>query len=87
VLWKVGADHAACDTLTMRLPCLLRGHHWVTARDSAGSLTTCTRCKALRHQRVESAAHGHFKAHMNLAVEWAPLPAHGAEELAAEPEA
>jgi hypothetical protein len=72
----------------MRLPCLLLGgHRFATARDSASSLTTCTRCRALRHQRVESAAHGHFEAHMNVAAEFAPLPTHGVEELAAEPEA
>jgi hypothetical protein len=47
----------------------------------AGSVTACVRCGALRHQRVESAAHGHFKAHTNLAAEFAPLPTHGAEEL------
>ena len=66
----------------MRLPCfLLGGHRWATARDSAGSLTTCTRCRALRHRRVESAAHGQFKGHVNVAAEFSPLPEHGAEEL------
>ena len=64
-----------------RLPCLLRRHRWATTTDVAGSVTACVRCGALRHQRVESAAHGHFKAHTNLAAEFAPLPQHGAEEL------
>lgn len=64
-----------------RLPCLLRPHRGATSTDVAGSVTACVRCGALRHQRVESAAHGHFKAHTNLAAEFAPLPQHGAEEL------
>jgi hypothetical protein len=66
----------------VRIPCLLHGgHRWATSKDAAGSLTACARCGALRHQRLESAAHGHFKAHTNLAAEFAPLPTHGAEEL------
>jgi hypothetical protein len=73
--------------LHVRIPCLLLGgHRWTTARDSAGSLTTCRRCSALRHRRVESAAHGHFKAHMNVAADFGPLPEHGAEELDVESE-
>ena len=44
-------------------------------------LTIHARCGALRHHRLESVAHGHFKAHTNLAAEFAPLPTHGAEEV------
>lgn len=65
-----------------RLLCSLRGgHRWETRSDAAGTLTTCARCGALRHVRVESVRHGHFKGHTDLAAEFAPLPEHGPEEL------
>jgi len=64
--------------------CLARRHRWVTTRDVAGPVTVCSRCGALRHLRVESVAHGHFKAHTDLAAEFEPLPSHGPEELDAE---
>ena len=68
-----------------RIVCSIRGgHHWATAPDAAGGVTVCTRCGRLRHVRVESAGHGHFKAHTNLAVEWPPIPSHGEEEIDAE---
>jgi hypothetical protein len=62
--------------------CLLRGgHHWSTVADPAGSTTTCTRCGALRHLRVESASYGEFKGHTDLAFTWPSIPEHGADEL------
>ena len=57
------------------------GHHWHTTADGAGPVTMCTRCGALRHIRVESASHGEFKGHTNLAFKWPSLPSHGTEEL------
>jgi hypothetical protein len=64
------------------LACLVRGgHRWRTVTDAAGPTTTCTRCGALRHLRLEAAGHGEFKAHTNLAFRWPSLPSHGAEEL------
>jgi hypothetical protein len=53
-------------------------------RDVAGPVTTCSRCGALRHVRVESVAHGSFKGHTDLAAEFGPLSSHGPEELDAE---
>jgi hypothetical protein len=67
-----------------RFLCSLRGHAWRTSHDPAGAVTACARCGAIRHARVESAAHGHFKAHTNLAAEFGPLPEHGADELDAD---
>jgi len=67
-----------------RVVCLAGGHRWVTTADVAGSVTTCSRCGALRHLRVESVAHGSFKGHTDLAAEFGPLPSHGPEELDAE---
>ena len=65
-----------------KLFCLARGgHRWRTVTDPAGGTTTCARCGTLRHSKSESVSHGHFKAHTNLAAEFAPLPTHGAEEL------
>ncbi|MDX6482165.1 MAG: hypothetical protein QOG85_2675 [Gaiellaceae bacterium] len=67
------------------LMCLVRGgHRWRTATDAAGPTTTCARCGALRHVRMEAAGHGEFKAHMNLAYKWDALPTHGAEEIDAD---
>jgi hypothetical protein len=64
------------------LVCLIRGgHQWRSAADAAGSMTTCARCGALRHTRVESAGHGTFKAHTNLAFKWPSMPSHGTDEL------
>jgi hypothetical protein len=60
------------------------GHRWATASDVAGAVTACSRCGRVRHIRVESPGHRHFKAHTNLAAEWTPLPEHGSEELDAE---
>jgi hypothetical protein len=67
-----------------RVVCLARRHRWVTMRDVAGPVTTCARCGALRHMRVESVAHGSFKGHTDLAAEFGPLSSHGPEELDAE---
>ena len=67
-----------------RLLCSFRGHAWRTSHDTAGAVTACRRCGAIRHGRVESVAHGHFKAHTNLAAEFRTLPEHGAEELDAD---
>jgi hypothetical protein len=64
------------------LTCLVRGgHRWHSAADAAGSTTTCARCGAVRHTRVESASHGTFKAHTNLAFKWPSMPSHGTDEL------
>jgi hypothetical protein len=70
-----------------RVRCLVRGgHRWTTSRDVAGAVTLCSRCGALRHVRVESAAHGSFKGHTDVAAEFGPLPSHGPEEIdAAQP--
>jgi len=71
--------------LWARVLCNVRGgHRWATTRDAAGGVTACVRCGRLRHVRVESAAHGAFKAHTDLAAEWTPLPSHGQEELDAK---
>ena len=65
-----------------RLLCSLRGgHRWATTHDAAGSVAACTRCRTLRHTRVESVAHGRFKVHTNMGATFVPLPEHGAEEL------
>ena len=67
-----------------RVACLARRHRWVTTRDVAGPVTTCSRCGVMRHVRVESVAHGSFKCHTDLAAEFEPLPSHGPEELDVE---
>ena len=64
------------------LLCLVHGgHHWQTAADGAGSVTTCIRCGALRHKRVESASYGEFKGHTDVAFKWPSMPSHGTDEL------
>ena len=65
-----------------RLICLLHGgHHWRTVADVAGPMTTCKRCGAIRHTRVESASYGEFKGHTDLAYKWPPMPSPGTDEL------
>jgi hypothetical protein len=44
-------------------------------------MTTCGRCGAIRHTRVESASYGEFKGHTDLAYKWPPMPSHGTDEL------
>jgi len=67
------------------LLCLVRGgHRWGTVTDGAGPTTACARCGALRHLRIETVGHGHFKAHTNLAYKWDAIPSHGSEEIDAD---
>jgi len=59
--------------------CLFGGHRWTTSGDAAGSVTTCSRCGALRHVRKGSIWEGDMHS-----GDRGPLPSHGPEELDAE---
>jgi hypothetical protein len=66
--------------------CLVRGgHHWQTARDGAGQLTSCTRCGALRHLRTRPADDASFLMHTDVAADFTRRDSHGSEEAAATP--
>ena len=58
-----------------QLLCSVRGgHRWKTTSDAAGSITSCTRCGALRHGRTEPVKDGSFKAHVDVAADFLHLP-------------
>jgi len=57
------------------------GHRWKTTADAAGSITSCARCRALRHGRTESVKDGSFKVHVNVAADFPRLRSQGPEEL------
>jgi hypothetical protein len=64
------------------LLCSVRGgHRRTTTSDTAGSITSCGRCGALRHGRTESVRDGLFKVHTDLAAEFPRLRSHGPEDL------
>jgi len=44
-----------------RLACVVRGHEWEDRSDPAGTITFCSRCGKLRHNRgaLDSQAPGH----------------------------
>jgi len=44
-------------------------------------MTSCVRCGAPRHTRVESVSYGHFKGHTNLSFKWPAMGSHGVDEL------
>jgi hypothetical protein len=70
-------------TRCVRTPviCWVRGHRWATIADRGASVTTCSRCGALRHQRSRSVHDMTFLVHTDVAADFSKRPTRGPDDL------